>query len=599
VSILAIFIPVVFMKGIIGKFFFQFGITISVAVSLSLLEALTLAPMRSSQFLQVSHSTGFGKWIDQVMLKANQGYRRLLNRCLDIKIWVLLVSMVFFIGSLGTVKWIKKEFVPAQDQSRFMIRLQTKLGSSIEFTDKVFKQAEEEVMKSPGLKTYFSAVGGFGGGDVNGGNMFITMKDAKDRPISEKTHQKLTQKEMMEEVRNTIKKIPGIQRVSIQDLSLTGFSSQRGFPVEFSIRGSDWDTLGKLSETFKNKMEESGIMTDVDSDYRLGMPEIQVIPDREKARLRGVSLQSIGETVQALIGGVKVGRYTQNGKRYDIRLRLNPEQRVDSEQIKSLKVRNNRGELVSLSDLVTIKESPSLLSINRKDRERAVNVFANMSGNISQQEALAKIQKIAKEILPEGYKVVPSGSAKTYQESFQSLMVALILGLVVAYMVLASQFNSFIHPVTVLLALPFSISGAFIALILSHQSLNLYSMIGLLLLMGLVKKNSILLVDFTNQKRKEGLPVKDALLEACPVRLRPIIMTSVATIAGAIPAAISFGPGAETMIPMGVVIIGGVTVSTILTLFVVPCAYLFFSKIENKQQTKDIQDAYLELGESI
>lgn len=599
VSILAIFIPVVFMKGIIGKFFFQFGVTISVAVSLSLLEALTLAPMRSSQFLQVSHDTRLGKWIDQKMRYLTQGYQAVLQVLLDRKGFVLTFSLVFFVASLFTVKFLKKEFIPPQDQSRFMIRIQTPLGSSMPFTNAVFEKIEDAIMKHPALKTYFAAVGGFGGGDVNAGNLSITMKDMKDRPLSQKTNRPITQKEMMDDLRNIIKKVPGVKRVSIQDLSLTGFSSQRGFPIEFSIRGPDWQKLGELSLLFKEKLNQSGLMTDVDSDYYLGMPEIQILPDREKARLRGVSIQSIAETIQALVGGLRVGKYTKNGKRYDIRMRLSPEQRSVADHIKRLSVRNNRGELVMLGDVVSIIEKPSLLSITRKDRERAINLFANMVGKTSQQEALEKAQLIAKDILPEGYRMVLSGSAKTYKDSFQSLMIALLLGLVVAYMILASQFNSFIHPVTVLLALPFSLSGAFMALLVSQQSLNLYSMIGILLLMGLVKKNSILLVDFTNQKRQEGLPAKQALLSACPVRLRPILMTSIATIAGAIPAAISFGPGAETMIPMGVVIIGGVLVSTVLTLFVVPCAYLAFSKIENKTQTEEVKQAYLSLGEKI
>lgn len=579
VAILAIFIPVIFMKGIIGKFFFQFGITISAAVMLSLLEALTLAPMRCSQFLNISHTTWLGKKMDALMLWLSKGYTRVLAVCLQFRWVVILVSIAFFASSFIVLKHLKKEFVPSQDQSRFMVRMQTPLGSSIQFTNEAFKQAEATLMHLPGIKSYFVAVGGFGGGQVNSGMMFVTMTDYDKRPLSKKTHKPISQKELMGMVRGALKKTPGIVKVGIQDLSLSGFSAQRGYPVEFTLRGPDWNTLGELSETFKTKMDATGYMVDVDSDYLLGMPEVRVIPNREAAAVRGVSIASIGNNIEALVGGVRVGKYTENGKRYDIRVRLESNQRTLPEQISRLWVHNNRGERVNLADVVILDEKPSLMSITRKNRERAISVFANVAPGKSQGEAIEQVKKM-QNLLPPGYRLVMSGSAQTYKESSESLIFALVLGIFVAYMVLASQFNSFIHPVTVLLALPFSLTGAFIGLALTHQSLNIYSLIGILLLMGIVKKNSILLVDFTNERRSSGLSSNEALIEACPVRLRPILMTSVATITAAIPAALAEGPGAETRIPMAVVILGGVLVSTVLTLFVVPCAYSLFSKLE-------------------
>ncbi len=234
-------------------------------------------------------------------------------------------------------------------------------------------------------------------------------------------------------------------------------------------------------------------------------------------------------------------------------------------------------------NVVTVTEKPTLLTITRKDRERAISIFANVAPGKSQADALKEAGRIANEVLPEGYHAVFGGSTSTFRESFQSLLFALWLGVLVSYMVLASQYNSYLHPITVLLALPFSISGAFVGLWLGHQSLNIYSFIGLILLMGIVKKNSILLVDFTNQLREQGLGVREALMKACPVRLRPILMTSISTIAAAIPPAMAIGPGAETRVPMAIGVIGGMTVSTILTLYVVPCAYSVFSKIERKR----------------
>lgn len=578
VAILAIFLPVVFMQGVIGKFFYQFGVTISVAVMFSLLEALTITPMRSSQFLHVGHATKLGKFVDEFMGKLTEGYRKILAKCLDHRKTVLISAVALFIGSFLLTKGLKKEFVPSQDQSRFLVRVMMPLGTSIEKTDETFKKAEAFLLGRPELNTYYSAVGGFSGGQVNTGFLFITMKEKKHRPRMG-LHRE-TQQEFMNIVRKELSAYPGVDRVIIQDLSQSGFTAQRGFPVEFTIRGPNWQKLGELSDAMMNKMKESGMMTDIDTDYQLGMPELRIYPDRLKAAQQGVSIASIANTINALIGGVRSGKFTSNGKRYDIRVRLTQEDRSKPEDVKSIWVRNEYGEVVPLSDVVTTEIKPSLFSITRKNRERAISVFANPAPGNSQQDALDRVKQIAAQVLPKDYHIVFSGGSQAFAESFQSLIFALVMGIFVAYMVLATQFNSFIHPFTVLLALPFSVTGAFMALFISRNSMNLYSMIGLILLMGIVKKNSILLVDFTNERRRHGLQVREALMDACPVRLRPILMTSIATVAAAIPEALAFGAGSETMVPMAVSVVGGVTVSTLLTLFVVPCAYQVFSRFE-------------------
>jgi HAE1 family hydrophobic/amphiphilic exporter-1 len=577
-AILAIFIPVIFMKGIVGKFFFQFGATISFAVLFSLIEALTIAPMRCAQFLDVGHSTKFGKRVDEIMKRISSGYRQNLEWALGHRKFVLIGALLIFISSLFLTRFLKKEFVPSQDQSRFLVRVSLPLGSSIELTDNLFKEAEALLMKHPEATNIYSAVGGFGGSQVNQGNIFITMKEKKERPMINGHRE--TQQEFMGIVRKELNGIKGVEKVIIQDLSQSGFSAQRGFPIEFTIRGPDWDKLGSLGEEVMKQMKDSGLMTDVDTDYQLGMPELQVHPDRIKAADRGVSVLSIANTINALVGGVRSGKFTSHGKRYDVRVRLVEPDRSRPEDIQKIYVRNQFGEVLPLSEVVTAEVKPTLFSITRKNRERAISIYANPAQGHSQQEALNAVLKIAKKALPDGYHAIFSGGSQAYKESFQSLMFTLVLGIFVAYMILASQFNSFIHPVTVLLALPFSITGAFFALLISRNSMNLYSMIGLILLMGIVKKNSILLVDFTNERRNKGKDVREALLEACPIRLRPILMTSAATIVAAIPEAMAIGPGSETMIPMAISIVGGVAFSTALTLFVVPCAYELFSKFE-------------------
>jgi HAE1 family hydrophobic/amphiphilic exporter-1 len=454
----------------------------------------------------------------------------------------------------------------------FLVRLQTPVGSSIEFTDEKFKLAEQFAMGRPEVKRYFGAIGGFGGGEVNAGILFITLHPPRRRQLVPPNRHPLSQRDLMVLFRKELNAIPDV-KASIQDMSLSGFSAQRGFPIEFSIRGPDWEQLGVLAQEMERRMGQSPLMVDVDSDYLTGVPEVRVWPDREQAAQRGVSMATIARTVNALIGGERVAKYTRGGRRYDVRVRLMPSQRLRAGDIERLWVWNRHGELVQLKDVVTITEKPSLLTITRKNRERAISVFANVAPGRSQAEALRETQRIAEDALPQDYHVVFGGSAQTFRESFQSLLFVLWLGVLVAYMVLASQYNSYVHPFLVLLALPFSVSGALMALWVGGQSLNIYSFIGLILLMGIVKKNSILLVDFTNQLRGQGQGVREALLNACPMRLRPILMTSISTVAAAIPPALAWGPGAETRIPMAVAVIGGVLLSTALTLFVVPCAY--------------------------
>ncbi|MFL6623286.1 MAG: efflux RND transporter permease subunit [Sulfurifustaceae bacterium] len=600
-AVVAIFLPVAFMRGVIGKFFFQFGITMTVAVLLSLLEALTLTPMRSSTFVQAGdRTTRVGRAADYVFNGVAALYRRMLEVALRHRWKVILGSLIFFAASFYTITYLNKEFMPPQDQGTLLVRMQTPEDSSLDYTDSKFRAAEEFFKSRPEVDRYFSAVGGFSGtGQVNTGILFVSLKPRGQRGIDPQAGHELSQQELMNVTRDTLRKIPDL-KATVQDLSLRGFAASIGFPIEFVVQGPSWDRLAEYSQTIIQKMNETGLMTDINSDYREGKPEIQIIPDRTKAAARGVSVTAISQTVNATVGGVVVGQYSTGGHRYDVRVRLQEQERDRAEQIKRLFVRNNRGELIPLSEVVQLTEHPSLSQISRYNRERAIKIWANVKTGQSQEKALAAAQDVARSVLPQGYHIQFVGGSQSFKESFSDLGFALILGLFVSYMVLASQFNSFVHPVTVLMALPFSVSGAFLALLVSNQSLNIYSFIGLILLMGIVKKNSILLVDFTNQVRDRGIALRPALLEACPIRLRPILMTSVATIAAALPLAFAFGPGAESRVPMAIAVIGGVLVSTLLTLFVVPCVYELFAKLERGRgdailRQKEIAEATKEM----
>ena len=340
-AIMAIFLPVAFMKGIIGKFFFQFGVTITVAVLLSLLEALTLAPMRLSRMLEVGErATRLERWVTRTFARLAAGYQRLLVPALHHRRLVLGGAAVLFVLSLGIVKLLRQEFIPSQDMSRFGLRFQTPVGSSLDTSEKVLSQIERFLQTRPEVEMYGGFVGGFGGGEVNSGFVFVTLKEAADRPVDPKAGKRLSQMDLMGITRQAMSGIPGA-RIVMQDFSQRGFSPGRGggFPVEFNIRGPDWDTLGRASREIMEKMRESGLVTDVNSDYQVGMPEVQVVPDRNKAADLGISMAEIGETINSAIGGQRVGKFKDKGRRFDIRVRLLGPQRQRPEDIQRLLVR--------------------------------------------------------------------------------------------------------------------------------------------------------------------------------------------------------------------------------------------------------------------
>ncbi|HEX8616155.1 MAG TPA: efflux RND transporter permease subunit [Thermoanaerobaculia bacterium] len=582
-AVCAIFLPVVFMKGIIGKFFLQFGVTLCVAVLLSYVEAITLAPARSAQMLKTAgeRQSKLGHFVDRAFDRLSAAYSRVLARGLRHPVMVLLMAVGVFIASIFVYKKLPSEFVPSQDQSRLMVRLQTAVGSDLSETDRVFQRAEQFLMQQKETVRVFGSVGGFGGGGVNSGILFVTMVPPKERERS--------QQEFASALRNEFNSYPGVRAV-VQDLSQQGFTAQRGFPIEFSVRGSDWEKLTQISTEMRDKLTASGFATDVDTDYQVGMPELRIVPDRARAADLGVSVEEVATTINALVGGVRSGKYSSGGRRIDIRTRLLANQRTRPEDLSRLRIRTASGELVPLSALVKEEERPALQSVTRRDRERAISIYGNVAPGKSQNEALAYIEQISKD-LPPGYRAVLGGSSVAFRESMGQLMFALVLGVLVAYMVLASQFNSFLHPVTVLSILPLSIAGAAFALLVTGKTINIFSMIGLLLLLGIAKKNSIILVDYAVQKQQEGMSALDAMLKAGPVRLRPIMMTSAATLMAAVPPALALGPGAETRGPMAVAIIGGLVISTALSLLVVPAFFVVADRIKTKLSGLMTKDA--------
>jgi len=565
VAIVAIFVPVVFTRGVIGAYLTQFGVTLSVAVLLSYVEAITLAPARCAQFLEVGHvRRGVGALADRAFEASARLYERLLARSLRWPVLVLVLGGALFAASFAAFKALPGELVPPQDQGRFMIRLQTSVSANLDEMNGLMRQVEAKVNARPEVARALAVIGGFGGTSVNTGLMFTTLVPSDERAI--------TQQQFMQEMRKELGQIPGV-RVFIQDMSTFGFGAGRSYPVDLSIRGPDWAELGQVSERVRRDLLATGVVADLESDYQLGMPELRVTPDRARAADLGVSMEDLGTTISALVGGARVGKFSVDGRRVDVRVRLLADQRRRPEDLQGVYVRARSGALVPLSSLVTYEERAMLQSVTRKDRERAISLFGNPAPGFAQTDVNRELERIGK-TLPEGYRIVLGGGSAAMKESISGLGLAFVLGLVFAMMVLASQFNSVLHAIAVMSIMPLSFAGAVFALLWSGHSLNMFSGIGIVLLMGIVKKNSIILVDYAAELQRGGASALDAMLEAGRARLRPILMTSFATSAAAVPAALALGPGGEMRAPMAIAVLGGVLLATTLSLLFVPAFYV-------------------------
>jgi hydrophobe/amphiphile efflux-1 (HAE1) family protein len=579
-AVVAVFLPVIFMDGIIGKFFYQFGVTMSAAVLLSLLEAITITPMRSAVLLAASPKTSrFEHWLDKIFESFGHAYQGLLKHAVAIPKTVVIITLVLFIGSMFLIKKVKQEFVPTQDQNFIFINAQTPPGTSLDETVAKSLELEKIITAQPEVEGFFLTIGGGGGAsEVNQMSFPVTLIDRTKRS---KTHQQI-----MNELRPKFKEIKGV-KITMRDISARNLTSGRLNPLSFTLSGPDLNILNEKANELIKRLTDAGLAQEMDTDFKLGLPELIIRPNREKMALHGVSIESVAATLNVAVAGIRQSRYTADARRYDVRIKIPPEYIRSTKDIERIYVRNQYGNLVELSKLVDISESSSYQSITRINRQRAVGIFGNLAGNNAQGYVISKAKAIAKEILPQGYHLSLEGSSAGMNESFKTLGGALIMGIMVAYMILAIQFNSFVHPITILVALPFSLTGALLILWMTGTSLNLFSYIGIIVLMGIAKKNSILLVEFTNQirKRDPSKSIKDAVIEACPIRLRPILMTSVATVAAAMPLIIGNTIGQETRTPMGLTIIGGTIVSTIFTLFVVPCVYIVLSRLESKKNT--------------
>ncbi|MCB9059969.1 MAG: efflux RND transporter permease subunit [Halobacteriovoraceae bacterium] len=565
--LIAIFSPITLMPGIEGRFFNEFALTLCIAVSLSSVEALTLAPMRCSQFLDVSSKGLFiHRIVDRAVEWGKNFYIKCLTYSLKHKTIILASALIFFAASLLSLKYIDKEFSPESDRGFMFVIFIAPDGKSIDYTNSRVKEFEKIVMAHQSVRKVIVAVGG-GRGATSGNRGFgvIILKDLEKRSKS--------QFEVADELRKQFKEIKGIH-IIVRDRMGSVIGGRRGSPIEFTITGPSLEKQKELYKLISKEMADSQLMVGIRSDDVGELPEIHVVPDRKKAQDHGVEINTIASTLNIGIGGISAGKYTENGRRYDLFVQLAENDR-EEDKLSSLLLQNNRGEFISLSDVVSVEPAFGPQNIYRENRLRGVRVDANLASGVNQSKAMEFVQKKAKEIFPEKYYLKFS---KNLNESLINIVLIMLLGLVIAYMLLASQFNSFVDPLTVFLAIPFGLTGAFFALWMTGETLNIYSMIGILLTMGIVKKTSILIVEFSNHLRDQGMDLYDAIISACSTRFRPIIMTTFTTLASALPAAFIAGAGIETRRPMALVILGGVFLSTVFTLIVIPCFYVSIAR---------------------
>ncbi|MEY4928972.1 MAG: hypothetical protein RL279_711 [Pseudomonadota bacterium] len=565
-SLVCIFAPVIFMDGIIGMFFKSFAVVVTFGVLVSLFVSLTLTPMLCSRYLKVGvNETPIYLAIGRGLSALEQAYRTLLNNTLKHRGKVLLFTLVFVVLSgFFSLKYVEKDFVPEADEGGFSIMVKTPLGASLAYTDSRLKLVEAIIASHPEeVVSYFATIGSGTRGQVNQGNVNVRLKAKELRKKSQQT--------LIKELKKELNAIPGVRAIPSPASIARG---QRSEKLQFNITGANLQEIGRIAQVFQQTLSSNGDIGKVDLDVQLDLPQVKVDIDRARAAALGLSANDIATAVSLYAGGINVAKYNEangDGQRYDIRLKAGEEALQQTVDLNKIYLRSSSGELVRLDAVASFNKELGAAVIGRYDLQYAVNFYANP--NVPLGDAVNAVKDTAAKLVPADYKLKFTGQAEEFGKTMKNMKFVFSLAFILLYMVLASQFNSFVQPFIIMLAQPLAIIGGLIALLITGDTLNIYSMIGLVLLIGLVAKNSILLVDLTNQLVEKGANVNEALNEACPVRLRPVLMTSLTIILALLPAALGLGAGSETNKPLSVAIIGGMISSTLLTLVVVPAAY--------------------------
>lgn len=577
-TLVIVFLPIALISGITGRLFREFGVGVAASVLVSAFVALTLAPMLSSRFLRVGGGTNrVFRAVERGLDATTEAYRRLLRRALGRRGWVALGALLTLMAALFLMSRLPGEFEPPVDRGQFLIQISAPEGATLRYTDGYLQQVEDMLGETEGVGGYFTAIGlGFGGpARVSEAIAFVRLAEERERG----------QFEIMDELRARTADLAGVDVFLIAPSALAGGFEQ---PVQLVLQGRDVDELSAYADSMLARMRRMPGLQFVDSDLDVNKPELTVTVDRAKAASLGVNVADVATTLQVLLGGRDLSEFERGNERYEVVVQVPDTLRSNPRDLSSIYVRGEGGDLVQLANVVRVEEGVGPSQINHYDRFRSVTLSAGLSG-VALGDALEAVGAAADEVLPEGVRTTVAGQSQDFQESFASLLFALAMAILAIYLVLAGQFESFLHPLTIMLALPLALVGAVAAIGAFGMTLNIYSMIGIIMLMGLVTKNSILLVDYTNQLRRRGTERDAAVVEAGAVRLRPILMTSLSVIIGVMPIAFALGAGAGSRRPLGIAVIGGMITSTALTLVVVPTFYVLLDN--GLQRVRDGVDA--------
>lgn len=597
-ALVVIFVPVAFMQGRIGRLFFQFGITAACAIVVSLLVAFTLTPMLCSRFLRVPEADGGHQGSKESWLfrRLEQTYDWLLKLSLRHRPMVLVLAVCVGASTVWIYRYLGEESFVDDDQSEFEIVIQAPEGSSLQRTDRIMRQIEREIARLKGVEVVFTTIGVGERASVADASLYVGLTPLREGTEFGRILQRLgirrllgltplrerdfSQDDVMREARKVMARYPDLS-VSVQNLFATGQTGSRRHPYNLALRGPDLDGLDRYSQALADQARALGFV-DVETSLERRTPEIRVHIDRDKAADLGVSVDQIATGLRTMVGGEEVTKYKEADDQYPVRLRLQADFRKDATVIHQLYVSGTRKGLVPLSNLVRISEEKGPNRIDRLDRERQVGIYANLDSKVTIGEAVkAMAPKIAAAKLPAGYTTRYLGRAQFLEEARANFLMALGLALIFVYMVLASQFESFVHPFTIMASLPLALPFGLLSLLATGFTMNIYSAIGVLMLFGVVKKNAILQVDYTNVLRERGLERGEAVLKADHARLRPILMTTISIIAGMLPIALGKGDGSASRAAMATVVIGGQTLCLLLTLLVTPVIYTFFDDLRS------------------
>ncbi|MFC7368066.1 efflux RND transporter permease subunit [Vreelandella zhaodongensis] len=567
--LVAVFVPLSMLQGDIGRLFSEFALTMAAAVVVSTLLALTLTPMMASKILKPGmHDSHIGRAVQWLLSKTQYHYKCALEVVLKLKWLVVALFFLLIAATAWLATELPNEYTPQEDRGNFIVLVNGPEGATfdymMDYMDEIEARLASFVESGEFERVVVRAPRGFGNiENFNSGFIIINMADWGSRRSAW---------EIMPDVRQTLSSLPGVQAFPVMR---QGFGQRTQKPVQFVLGGGTYEDLARWRDTLVNHVrEDNPRLTALESNYDETQPQLRVDINYERAAALGVTVTEIGRTLEVLLGGRNVTRYVDDGEEYDVILEGDRGRQNSPRALDNIQVRSARsGELIPLASLVTLSDFAGASTLNRFDRVRAITIEANLADGYPLGEALAYLQETADTILPEEAQTNLAGPSRDFQQASGATTFLLVLGAVVVFLVLAAQFESLIHPFVIMLTVPLAMSGALLALLLSGQSLNIYSQVGLVLLIGLAAKNGILIVEFANQLRDQGQAFRSALVEASVTRLRPILMTAVTTMAGAIPLIVSSGPGAESRLVIGTVIMAGVGSATLFTLFVVPVAY--------------------------